>query len=71
MNFPKFSESKGILKIGQSEVCVQGGGAEGRTFKSRLRVYIYTGSLDLRVRPSAPPPECILLIVQFSKFLLI
>ena len=25
MNFPKFSESKGILKIGRSEVCVSGG----------------------------------------------
>ena len=25
MNFPEFSESKGILKIGRSEVCVQGG----------------------------------------------
>ena len=25
MNFPKFSESKGILKIGRSEVCVWGG----------------------------------------------
>ena len=24
MNFPKFSESKGILKIRRSEVCVQG-----------------------------------------------
>ena len=41
MNFPKFLESKGILKIGRSEVCVWGGGAEGRTLKSRLRVYIY------------------------------
>ena len=41
MNFPKFSESKGILKIKRSEVCIQGGGAEGRTLKSRLPVYIY------------------------------
>ena len=24
MNFPKFLESKGILKIGQSEVCIWG-----------------------------------------------
>ena len=39
MNFPKFSESKGILKIGRSEVCVWGGGLECRTLKSRLPVY--------------------------------
>ena len=41
MNFPEFSESKGILKIGRSEVCEWGGVALGRTLKSRLRVYIY------------------------------
>ena len=41
MNFPEFSESKGILKIGRSEVCVWGGGAEGQTLKSRLPVFIY------------------------------
>ena len=41
MNFPEFSESKGILKIGRSEVCVWGGGAEGQTLISRLPVYIY------------------------------
>ena len=47
MNFPKFSESKGILKIGRSEVCVWGGGAEGQTLKSRLPVYnIFSGQED-------------------------
>ena len=48
MNFPKFSESKGILKIGRSEVCVWGGGAEGRTFNSRLSVYINSGVFNSR-----------------------
>ena len=42
MNFPEFSESKGILKIGRSEVCVWGGGAEGQTLISRLPVHIYS-----------------------------
>ena len=41
VDFPKFSESKEILKIGRSEVCVQGGVAECQTLKSRLPVYIY------------------------------
>ena len=41
MNFPEFSESKGILKIGQSEVCVWGGGPECHTLISRHPVYIY------------------------------
>ena len=39
INFPKFSESKGILKIRRSNF--QGGVAEGWTFKSRLRVYSF------------------------------
>ena len=38
INFPEFSESKEILKIGQSEVCVWGGGAKGRTIKLSLSV---------------------------------
>ena len=41
MNFPKLSESKGILKIGRLEVCVQGGGAESQTLESRHPVCIY------------------------------
>ena len=49
MNFPEFSESKGILKIGRSEVCEWGGVAEGQTLESRLPVYIYTVCLHLRV----------------------
>ena len=40
MNFPKFSESKEILKIGRSEVCVLGGGAKGQTKKLSLSVCI-------------------------------
>ena len=46
MNFPEFSESKGILKIGRSEVCVWGGGAEGQTLISRLPVYIYVTTIN-------------------------
>ena len=34
VNFTKFLESKEILKIGQSEVCVWGGGAKGWIIKS-------------------------------------
>ena len=49
MNFPKFSESKGILKIGRSEVCVQGGVAEGQTLKSRLPVYIYISGWTFKI----------------------
>ena len=45
-----------------------GGGAEGRTLKSIDPVYIYTGSIDLRVRPSAPPPKPIPVVVRFPKF---
>ena len=41
LNFPNFSESKGILKIGPSEVYVWvGGSAEGRTLKSIDPVYL-------------------------------
>ena len=36
-----------------------------------LYSYLNTGSLDLRVQHSATPPTRILLIVRFSKFLLI
>ena len=40
INFPKFSESKEILKIGRSEVCVWGGGgAKGRTIKLSISVH--------------------------------
>ena len=31
-------------------------------------IYIYTGLDDLRVRPSAPPPKPIPVVVRFSKF---
>ena len=40
INFPEFSESKEILKIGRSEVCVLGGGAKGRTTKLSLSVVL-------------------------------
>ena len=43
INFPEFSESKEILKIGRSEVCGWEGalGAKGRTYKSSLSVNMY------------------------------
>ena len=34
-----------------------GGPPEGQTLESKQPVYIYTGSLDLRVRHSRPPPQ--------------
>ena len=40
MNFPKFSESKGILKIGWSEVCVSGGSSRVGLLNQEY-VYIY------------------------------
>ena len=40
MNFPKFSESKGILKIGRSEVCVSGGSSRVKLLNQEY-VYIY------------------------------
>ena len=40
INFPKFSESKEILKIGRSQVCVLGGGAKGWTTKLSSSVYL-------------------------------
>ena len=48
MNFPKFSESKEILKIGRSEVGVwRGGGAKGQAIKSSLPVFHYIAKLML------------------------
>ena len=47
MNFPKFSESIRILKIGRSEVCVWGV-AKGRTIKLSISVVIYGWWLVLR-----------------------
>ena len=41
MHCNKFSESKEILKIGRSEVCVWGGDAKGRTNKSSISVVCY------------------------------
>ena len=41
INFPKFSESKEILKIRRSEVCVWGGGAKGRTIILSISVILY------------------------------
>ena len=40
INFPEVSESKEILKIGRSEVCVCGGDAKGETIKWSLSVYL-------------------------------
>ena len=42
MNFPKFSESKGILKFGRSEVCVSGGSSRvGLLNQEYVYIYIY------------------------------
>ena len=38
--FPKFSESKGILKIGRSEVCVSGGSSRVNLLNQDF-LYIY------------------------------
>ena len=46
MNFPKFSESKGILKIGRSEVCVSGGSSRvGLLNQEYVYIYIYLDNL--------------------------
>ena len=49
MNFPKFSESKGILKIGWSEVCVSGGSSRVGLLNQDY-VYIYINKLTHKHR---------------------
>ena len=56
--FEYLSSKKKILKIGPPQVGVWGGVLAVVTlFCPYLYIYIYTGSIDLRVRHSAPPPQ--------------
>ena len=48
MNFPKFSESKGILKIGRSEVCVWGGASSVNLLNQDF-LYIYIFRMEMEV----------------------
>ena len=57
MNFPKFSESKGILKIGRSEVCVSGGSSRVNLLNQEY-VYIYIQEVLIQESdPQLPPPH--------------
>ena len=58
VNFPKFSESKEILKIGRSEVCVWGGDAKGRTNKSSISVVCYVLKYSGVLRRYSRKPLC-------------
>ena len=58
INFPEFSESKEILKIGRSEVCVWGGGAKGRTNKSSISVVCYVLKYSGVLRRYSRKPLC-------------
>ena len=58
INFPKFSESKEILKIGRSEVCVQGGVLRVGLLNQDF-LYIYCYRIGLLVLERVKLKKCV------------